>query len=173
MPVDPHDDVVPGRTDTGVQAGRRAAGGVGHHPHARVGGGQVVGDPLGAVGGRAHGEHDLELAAVLLAEDLLDALDQVRASLRTGITTETGGQFSWGARSGSTSGASSGSAFIAPGLYVRRYNNLFVAAQRVSSLRFDSCSLRSTFDAWVSTVFTEMNSRGRSPCRCSRGRAAA
>ena len=34
-----------------------------------------------------------------------------------------------------------------------------VAAQRVSSLRLDSCSLRSTFEAWDSTVFTEMNSR--------------
>ena len=35
----------------------------------------------------------------------------------------------------------------------------FVAAQRVSSLRLDSCSLRSTFDACDSTVFTEMNRR--------------
>ena len=34
-----------------------------------------------------------------------------------------------------------------------------VAAQRVSSLRLDSCSLRSTFEACDSTVFTEMNSR--------------
>ena len=32
------------------------------------------------------------------------------------------------------------------------------AAQRVSSERFDSCSLRSTEDTWVSTVLTEMNS---------------
>src|SRR3712207_1815956 len=42
-----------------------------------------------------------------------------RASLRTGMTTETGGQFSSGARSGSTSGTSSGSAFIDPRLYGR------------------------------------------------------
>src|SRR4051812_49016687 len=33
------------------------------------------------------------------------------------------------------------------------------AAHRVSSLRLDSCSLRSTLEAWDSTVFTEMNSR--------------
>jgi len=32
------------------------------------------------------------------------------------------------------------------------------AAQRVSWCRFDSCSLRSTFDACVSTVLIEMNS---------------
>lgn len=31
-------------------------------------------------------------------------------------------------------------------------------AQRDSSCRLDSCSLRSTDDTWVSTVFTEMNS---------------
>ena len=31
-------------------------------------------------------------------------------------------------------------------------------AQRVSSCRLESCSLRSTADTWVSTVFTEMNS---------------
>src|SRR4051794_19188429 len=34
-----------------------------------------------------------------------------------------------------------------------------VAAQRVSSLRLESCSLRSTLEAWDSTVFTEMNRR--------------
>ena len=39
------------------------------------------------------------------------------------------------------------------------HSRRFVAAQRVSSLRLDSCSLRSTFDACDSTVFTEMNSR--------------
>ena len=32
------------------------------------------------------------------------------------------------------------------------------AAQRVSSVRFDNCSLRSTELTWVSTVLTEMNS---------------
>ena len=31
------------------------------------------------------------------------------------------------------------------------------AAQRLSSLRFESWSLRSTDDAWVSTVFTEID----------------
>ena len=31
-------------------------------------------------------------------------------------------------------------------------------AQRESSWREESCSLRSTLDMWVSTVFTEMNS---------------
>ena len=39
------------------------------------------------------------------------------------------------------------------------HSRRFVAAQRVSSLRLDSCSLRSTFEACDSTVFTEMNSR--------------
>ena len=38
-------------------------------------------------------------------------------------------------------------------------SNRLVAAHLVSSLRLDSCSLRSTFEAWDSTVFTEMNSR--------------
>ena len=36
-----------------------------------------------------------------------------------------------------------------------------MAAQRVSSLRLDSWSLRSTLEACDSTVFTEMNSRER------------
>ena len=40
-----------------------------------------------------------------------------------------------------------------------RYNSRLVAAHRVSSLRLDSWSLRSTFEACDSTVFTEMNSR--------------
>ena len=37
-----------------------------------------------------------------------------------------------------------------------RYSNLLSAAQWVSWWRDDICSLRSTAEAWVSTVFTEM-----------------
>lgn len=39
-----------------------------------------------------------------------------------------------------------------------RHSSRRAAAQRVSSLRFESCSLRSTAETWVSTVFTEMKS---------------
>jgi len=39
------------------------------------------------------------------------------------------------------------------------HSKRLVAAQRVSSLRLDSCSLRSTLEACDSTVFTEMNRR--------------
>ena len=73
-------------------------------------------------------------------------------------------------RSGDTETRVAESAAGDPGLSINRapgppaeaglaQSRRLVAAQRVSSLRLDNCSLRSTFDAWDSTVFTEMNSR--------------
>ena len=51
-----------------------------------------VGDLLGAVVGGADGEHDLDLTWVALGEDLSTASRRCRSSLRTGMTTEMGGQ---------------------------------------------------------------------------------
>jgi len=45
------------------------------------------------------------------------------------------------------------------GIRAAAQSRRLVAAHRVSSLRLDSWSLRSTLEAWDSTVFTEMNSR--------------
>ena len=53
---------------------------------------QLGGDLVGAVRGRAEGDHDLHLAGVLLREDVRGPSSRrCRSSLRTGMITETAG----------------------------------------------------------------------------------
>ena len=67
--------------------------GFGDEADARVGGGELRGDLLGAVAWRARAASTSSSGAgVVLGEDAATASGRCRSSLSTGITTETAGQ---------------------------------------------------------------------------------
>ena len=84
MAIDPHDDVVAGCGDGGVECRRRAPCGIGHGDHARISLGQPGRDRVGAVSRGTEREDHLEGAGVGRREDRLDCLDQMRLLVKHG-----------------------------------------------------------------------------------------
>src|SRR5690606_6719620 len=75
--VHPDDDRVLGRLDRDVETLRGAPGRVRDDQDARVLGGELAGDLLGAVAAGADGEHEFQLAGVVLGEDAAHGVGQM------------------------------------------------------------------------------------------------
>jgi hypothetical protein len=75
--VDPGDDLVPGRPDSGIDGGRDLAAGVVHQPDPAVRSGDPAGDLGRRVTGRPQREDELDRSEVILAEDVRHGLPQV------------------------------------------------------------------------------------------------